>query len=144
MLILISCFFCSVAFGQITGEKLAIDLLDQAKISHDNMTNLMKVAKAMDILDIKKERKEISEAEFQRDLGVLIEARKQLHQLAVDQRREISEEKMAAKKKSKKSSVYDLYRERLKKKLDNGQLTQVEYDARMKNVAEREKKDPGL
>lgn len=139
MLILISCFFWTVGFGQSQGEKLAIEILKQENIAHENLTENERMAKAMDVLDIQKDRKEISEAQFQKNLGILITARQELHQRTIDERKAISESKKAQSKNSEKSSMYDLYRTRLKQKLKDGKMSQVEYDARIENVAKREK-----
>ncbi len=140
LLVLFSFMIFGQAYTQAEAEILADQMLQSEKIDSKSLSAMQKINKAILLLDDQKEAKELSEDQFQQKMNVLINGREKLNQQMIDNRVKNAQAHKAERQNQNKKSIYQKQMAVLKRKLDAGQMSQVEYDARIENLKEREKK----
>lgn len=134
--------FCLIGYSQSSGNQLMTQLLEEENVSVKDNTEHQKLEKAMTILDKRKESGKLSEKDFQLKLNDLMAYQKELRAEFVAEKLDQSEKNRAdyleRKERGEVKDIFDISKDRLKVKLDKGQITQSQYDDKLKSLNERQ------
>jgi len=142
---------CSIGYSQSEAEQYMLQLLQEENITLHDTNGYTNLDNAMKVLDDRKESKKITESQFQQSMGTLMSYKSELKEEAIAQRTAVSKknraEYEAKKERGETIDMYDLSKQRLKDKLDQGKVSQAVYDEKLaylnKRQAERKARKAG-
>jgi len=140
--IFVGLLISSGVLAQSNADQLIQELLNQSEDEIAQYSYTVNLDRAIKVLDTQKDKGEIDETTFQKNLGVLMSAKKVNSDKMIADRRKQAEIARAQnpKDQAKGGNMYDLMIIRLKDKLDAGKITQVEYDARLEELKSKKEK----
>jgi len=121
-------------------EVYAVNILEEEGVMHKGYNIQTKINKAIGVLDERKEAATISEIDYQKGLNILIVSRDGMKERAKEARLAQMDNKPGQPgqiRKAKGEGIYNLQVKRLKRKLDEGKLSQTQYDIKMEKLNER-------